>query len=319
MNSLKTVLLAIATLLLVGCKVEIKVPEGGMVDGWTLHGCGEAQTCTIDVDHMKFSDLLTAIPNDTHHFVGWKRGDGYFCGGKTESCELSTFNFSGTALVDFLNDDEITFYLEPVFEPKYIGYQNKISPNIKINVKYTQVNYPIDGTDRNTWWEGSQSAANPIQAYADGVKAVGLAHWRSDRSSYRYEYSGGYCQMTGYEEDFYINVTLPSPEYPLGYESIEAQEYYGDIVFHEGAHTRIQRGMTDRRLKRINELFIRFRASSINACNTALSEKLVNITDETMEQARIEQEEFHNYNRKATWGECQESNRFMYSYCPEGM
>lgn len=319
MNTFKAGSLAIAALFLVGCKVEIKVPEGGMVEGWTLHGCGEAQTCTIDVDHMKFFDYFTAVPNDTHRFVRWKKAEGYFCGGKTESCELSTFKFGGTALVDWLYADEITFYLEPIFEPKYAGYQNRISQNIEINVEYTQVNYPIDGTDRHTWWEGSQGPNNPLEYSDEGEKYLGNAQWRSDRSSYSYNYSGGYCQMTGYAKNFYMKVTLPAPEYPLGYESTEAHEYYWDITMHEGAHTRIYRWMLDRRLQRINKLFTRFRSSSTSACRESLYDELVKIKDETTEQAEWEQDEFHSLDTGASWGVCDHSNRFMYSYCPYGM
>ena len=164
MNILKKVPLAIAALLLVGCKVEIKVPEGGHVEGWALSGCGEAQTCIIDIDHRWFYEQFTAMPSDTHKFAGWKKGDGYFCGRKEAECELSTFAFAKASLQALLADSDRIFYLEPLFVPKSEDYQNRISPDLRVTVNISQ-----DGQKKPRFSEMATGEAAPRVIHPCGL------------------------------------------------------------------------------------------------------------------------------------------------------
>ena len=309
--------------LLTACKVKIVVPEGGYVEGFTLHGCGEGQICTIQVDHSNFLDLFTAIPNDTHFFAGWKKGEGYLCGGTTDSCEFNTFPFADPDFEDWLNNDELMLYLEPQFKPKYAGYKNQIHPKLSVKVAISQANYPIDGTDFSTWYEGSQSEINPIEErHESGEKYLGLATWRSDRSRYYYLYRDGTCSMTEYTKQYYIKTTLPAPYFPYGYTSAEAEEYYWDIVLHEGAHNRIARWMIDRRSQEISDLFIPSRVAGVynlDSCGKYLYDELVRINSRSYQLWELESDEFHSLDLGAYWGKCEYSNRFMTTYCPEEM
>jgi hypothetical protein len=320
--NVRTSVVLLSAIALAGCKVEIKVPEGGHVEGYTLHGCGEAQTCIIDVDHTKFWDILSAVPKDTHSFVGWKKSDGYLCGGTKDDCKLSTLDFIGENWEAVLADDDMTVYLEPVFKPKYAGYVNRINPNLSISVEISQVNYPVDGTSHDSWLRDSQSSSNPLSLSDDGSKPLGRANWSSDRGSYSYRYSNNMCSMTRYEKNFHQVTTLPSPQFSNGYESVEANEYYWDIVFHEGAHQRINRWYFDRRLNGVNELFYPRKVSGVDGlddCKDYLYEELVRINEETGDLRKSEHDEFHSMDTGAYWGRCEDSNRFMNAYCPEGM
>ena len=316
-------LLIVITIALSGCKVKITVPEGGKVEGYTLYGCGEGVTCTINVNHLWFYDEFRAIPNDDHKFMGWKKAEGFFCGGKGNPCELSTFNFADWGLESFLSDNEITFFLEPVFQPKYAGYKKRLNPQLVVNVLYEQVNYPVNGTNYRSWSEDVQSSVNPItNRTLEGKKYMGLFSPRGERGRYWYRYENGYCRMTRFEKNFTNTITLPAPYFLAGNVSDESEEFYWDIVFHEGAHSRINRWWLKRYLVLVNTLFERFRANTIydvDSCGSAIFDKLEKFYETTINQSNNETEEFHSIDTGAFWGECEEPNRFMYTYCPAGM
>ena len=113
---LTSLLLAAAFLALPGCKLEIRVPQGGTVvssDGAYI--CEAGQTCLIDVVDFFFDETFIAEPAHGYSFSRWKEKDGYLCGGETTQCRLSTAGFEGhPALQSILESDE-TFVLEPRF------------------------------------------------------------------------------------------------------------------------------------------------------------------------------------------------------------
>ena len=312
----------LAAILLVGCKVEIKVPEGGHVEGWALHGCGEAQNCVIDVDHNWFTEVFTAMPRDTHRFQGWKKQKGFFCGGSQQSCTLNTFGFASASLKALLADEEAVFYLEPLFISKSADYQNRISPDLHVTVHISQENYPVNASSHSSWFDGIQSSFNPLEQREDGSKATGYSSWRSDKSSYSYRFEAGRCHITKYEKAYYQHTTMPSPYAPEEL-SVEAIEVYWDILLHEGGHHRIYRWMFDRRVQQIYKLFEKRSITGVNSletCNDYLYIELARIQDETYEQHLLEGQEFHGYDTGWTWGVCDDiPNKFMNIYCPSGM
>ena len=124
-----------------GCRVEIKVPSGGQV--LTESGnydCYAGQTCSINVEDTNFDEKFTAIPDDDHHFVGWRDSSGQLCGPfNTKTCALSTKYFVGNdALLSILKSDDV-FHLEPVFIQKQRGTQffRQIEDGQKIQFKGT--------------------------------------------------------------------------------------------------------------------------------------------------------------------------------------
>jgi hypothetical protein len=157
-------LLSVTVFLLSACRIEITVPEGGKVEGYTLYGCGEREACTIEVDHLWFLENFQAVPDQDHDFLGWKKDNRYLCGGSAGPCELSTFDLTGSAFEALLYDGSVRFLLEPVFKPKYASYETRLDPELLIRVRYRQVNYPVNGTDHRSWIEDVQSDVNPITA-----------------------------------------------------------------------------------------------------------------------------------------------------------
>jgi hypothetical protein len=109
-------LIVAALLVLTGCKLEIRVPQGGMVvstDGAYI--CQAGQTCEIDVVDLFFDQTFIAQPATGYYFNHWKGDDHYLCGGETGPCALATAGFEGHPALQALLESDQTFYLEPKF------------------------------------------------------------------------------------------------------------------------------------------------------------------------------------------------------------
>ena len=109
-------LTATVFLALTGCKLEIRVPQGGTVvstDGAYI--CEAGQTCLIDVVDLFFNETFVAQPDPGYRFSSWREKDRYLCGGETTPCRLSTADFEGHAALQSLLESEETFYLAPQF------------------------------------------------------------------------------------------------------------------------------------------------------------------------------------------------------------
>jgi len=114
----RSALIAFAMLGLVGCNLEVRVPQGGKVvseDGSFV--CEEGQTCVISVVDIFFDQTFIAVPDEKagYSFSEWRDKEGYACAGETGPCALSTAQFEGSAEMQaFLESDE-TVHLEPRF------------------------------------------------------------------------------------------------------------------------------------------------------------------------------------------------------------
>ncbi len=109
-NTAKIIAIAILLLFIQGCKITQVVPAGGAVVSRTgSYNCAAGQTCVITINGTVFSDTFTAVPDPGYRFVGWKKQNGYLCGGNKTPCALENVPANFTAL------DANTF-LEPIFE-----------------------------------------------------------------------------------------------------------------------------------------------------------------------------------------------------------
>lgn len=107
-----------AALVLAGCKVEIKVPEGGRVitESGNIEACESGQTCIVDVVDIFFDETFVAEPAEGMMFSGWEKLDRGLCGGNTDPCRLFTANFEGNdTFMSFLENDQEVFFLNPTF------------------------------------------------------------------------------------------------------------------------------------------------------------------------------------------------------------
>ena len=99
-----------------GCKIEIRVPQGGTVqssDGAYI--CEAGQTCVIDVVDLFFDETFIAVPAPGYTFSRWKDKDRYLCGGETAPCRLFTADFEGKPALESIMESDETFFLEPRF------------------------------------------------------------------------------------------------------------------------------------------------------------------------------------------------------------
>ncbi|GAB5451860.1 MAG: hypothetical protein Hals2KO_21880 [Halioglobus sp.] len=109
-------LIAVALLALQGCKLDVKVPQGGKVvsaDGSFV--CEANETCSIDVVDLFFDQTFKAVPEHGYVFSGWRTKDGYLCGGESGPCALSTAGFEGNPELQAMLESEETFFLQPRF------------------------------------------------------------------------------------------------------------------------------------------------------------------------------------------------------------
>ncbi len=110
-------LLAFAVVLLLeGCKIEISVPRGGVVESTSgEYSCASGETCIVEVTDIFFDQEFVAVPEEGFVFLSWVKRRRDLCGGRSTSCRLATASFEGNdALLAVLASNE-RFFLEPLF------------------------------------------------------------------------------------------------------------------------------------------------------------------------------------------------------------
>ena len=138
------VLLALTTLSLAGCKVQITVPEGGSVTSVSgAYACESGQVCTIDINDVFFDEEFVGEPAPGYRFVHWRKVKRGLCWNRTQSCRM----VSGAALfhesfMELLASDEV-FHLEPVFiadsvDTTYTGFSSRELP-ISLTVRESAI------------------------------------------------------------------------------------------------------------------------------------------------------------------------------------
>lgn len=122
MNYLKPAGAILALLLLVACKVHIKVPEGGRVVSQSgTYSCESGRTCEIDIADTLFNERFEAQAAEGFVFEKWKRAQAHFCGDSKSSCPISTLILANyPEFLPFLDADTL-YYLEPEFVPQQSG------------------------------------------------------------------------------------------------------------------------------------------------------------------------------------------------------
>lgn len=114
---LTTVLLALS-----GCKLEIRVPDGGRVvstDGAYI--CEAGQSCVIDVVDIFFDETFVAEPAPGYSFSGWRDKDRHLCGGETTPCRVATTDSEGNSVPESVLESDETAFLQPRFSV-ILGY-----------------------------------------------------------------------------------------------------------------------------------------------------------------------------------------------------
>lgn len=109
----------LALLSLVGCKLQIAVPQGGIVTTTSgSYECLSSRVCNIDVSDTYFDETFIATPDPGYIFLGWESSDKGFCGDKFKKdrpCHLFTTGFPESDTFSAILDSDEVFYLTPIF------------------------------------------------------------------------------------------------------------------------------------------------------------------------------------------------------------
>ncbi len=103
-------------LALVGCRLEIVVPEGGQVTSSSgNYDCPVSTSCETDIEDENFSETFIATPNSGYRFTGWADGVSNACRGATDPCVIDLAGLPPTLRRSALASDAVA-RLEPIFE-----------------------------------------------------------------------------------------------------------------------------------------------------------------------------------------------------------
>ncbi len=110
-------MLALATAVLAGCKVQMSTTTGGSITTSSGNFSCTGSPCTsVDVSDLEFDETFMAQADTGYRFVGWRKKHRGLCGGSTDACRLFTAGFAGDSLLlSFLDRDDEVFFLEAVF------------------------------------------------------------------------------------------------------------------------------------------------------------------------------------------------------------
>jgi hypothetical protein len=114
----RTLALVFLSLSLPACKVVIDNSGGGghVVSQSGTYSCESGESCEIDVSDDSFDEGFHAVPDEGQVFLGWRKGEGAFCGGASQDCFLSTVGFNNSPHLKSVLDSDETFYLRPRFD-----------------------------------------------------------------------------------------------------------------------------------------------------------------------------------------------------------
>jgi hypothetical protein len=115
-RNIVTSLALLTVAVLAGCKVDVIVPEGGLVktESESFY-CAENEKCSFDIVDAYFDETFVAVPKIGYEFLGWKQNYKGLCGGETDPCFLQTLGFDNHELGTKILYSDFQVYLEPVF------------------------------------------------------------------------------------------------------------------------------------------------------------------------------------------------------------
>ena len=249
------------SVLLMGSKLIIRVPEGGsVISSSGLVACAAGETCTVDVNDRSFAETFTAVAADGYVFRGWTGGDAAVCGGtlvadctELDSGRLSDFGIDATA-----PGSGGVRTLLPAFEDQGAAAARP-QPRFSVHSFYTTRYYPVGGSTDEELWSQLQGAANPLSVeHRAGIRPLGNASFE-----YRYDYQGGYadnaasCRVESGKLEFRFATVLPELAAPVQ-PGAEVQQRWlslqAHISEHEAGHHEIYRQLVTQLPQAMTEL-----------------------------------------------------------------
>ena len=171
---IRLIALFTTALSLTGCKILIQVPEGGEVVSVSgTYQCAEGSDCMIEVTDLLFDETFEVITDEGYSFAGWRKGDGYLCGGFNAPCPLFTSFFGDSALLMALLESDEVYFLEPVIRESFngqAGSTNGVHCNYSDSTVNTQPSLTYTSTSEWTCTDsGRVLSANGIPDHEVGT------------------------------------------------------------------------------------------------------------------------------------------------------
>jgi predicted secreted Zn-dependent protease len=203
----------VASLLLMGSKLIVHVPEGGaVVSSSGLFACDAGEACTIDINQQHFAETFTAVPEAGYGFSHWQNGANAICSGShSAQCdELDTGPFSDFDTGTTKRRNGGMLKLSPAFTGS--AYRdNESAPEFTVRSYQSTRYYTVRGSTRNEIWSQLTGSANPLPIDRDaGIKPLGHASFKYEYD-YQSEYAGdsSSCKVQSANFDFRFETVLP--------------------------------------------------------------------------------------------------------------
>ena len=236
------------SVLLMGSKIIIRVPEGGeVVSSSGLYACSAGEVCTIEINEQHFAESFTAVPAPGYAFASWGGQPGAVC---RDSRDPHCADLDGGPFADFAVEAAslrkgAVLTLSPAFTARE-DVATASSPRFRITSLHTTRYYPVSGRTQEEVWAQLLGAANPIAIdRAAGIKPVGHASFE-----YRYSYRSKFaanpanCRVDSGSIEFRFDTVLPEL---AASETIRDQlqqrwaPFQARITEHEAGHHAIYR------------------------------------------------------------------------------
>jgi len=250
---LKAIAVLGASLLLMGSKLVIHMPDGGtVISSSGLFACSAGATCVIDIDQDHFAETFTAVAQPGYAFSHWGSRPEAICADSTfaQCDELDADSFAGDYAGSTARGKGAVFSLSPVFTGS--GDSRGLSSSVfSVNSRQSTRYYAVPGNSRGEIWSALTGAANPLPVdQKAGIKPLGHASFK-----YKYDYQSEYagdsssCRVRDASFSFEFETVLPrlaaddslSSELLSRWAKLQAQ-----VSEHEAGHHAIYRQLVAR-------------------------------------------------------------------------
>jgi predicted secreted Zn-dependent protease len=245
---LRVVLMAISSLLISGCNIEITVPAGGHITTTSgLYACAAGEHCELSVDHPYFAESFTATPEPGYVFSHWQDRAGAFCAGQRQAvCTLppTSIFLQRPELAPWLAV-EATYTLSPVFLALNT-VPAAADAAWQLQSSHRVVNYQIDGDSADQILASLRSDANPLPISANtGTRVIGYSVTTAAREySAEGDSADQHCKIVSGMVTATYTTTLPQllqPELKTAAIQSSWNRFYQDLEQHEAGHQQINR------------------------------------------------------------------------------
>ncbi len=284
------------SMLLMGSKLIIHVPEGGsVVSSSGLFACDAGESCTIEFNGHHFAETFTAVAHSGYVFKHWETGSGAICSGSlnTQCDELDPDSFGGFGTDAATNRNRGALSLTPAFSGSaYDG--SAPSPRITVKSHQSTRYYAVRGVTRDEIWSQLTGAANPLPVDRNaGTKPLGHASFK-----YEYDYQGEYagnsssCRVHSGNFDFRFETVLPRlavnesvhRELDARWSTLEDR-----VTEHEAGHHAIYRQLVTRLPEALQEIGV----TPCSELDQRVSEAVTRAVDD-IRRASADYDEYHS-------------------------